>query len=69
VVWFFRVLESADGQWLCRRGMEEIDRHPHMGEALRHIEEVAASALPARVFLHRLDGSVDAVADLPAAAD
>ncbi|HET8619251.1 MAG TPA: DUF2188 domain-containing protein [Acidimicrobiales bacterium] len=62
--WFFRVIESADGWWACRRGRAEVDRHAEIDEALRHIRQIAAENRPSQVWVHHLDGRVVLAADL-----
>lgn len=57
-MWYFRVIETHDGRWACRRGRSVLDTHPDLGEAVEHITSVVAESRPARLFLHRLDGSV-----------
>lgn len=59
---FFRLIEHDDGWWACRRGREEIDRHPHQDQALDHMTELAASNRPSRVYVHNADGRVFAIA-------
>ena len=63
-LWFFRVIESPDGRWACRRGRAEVDRHPEVDEALRHIRQIAAEHRPSQVWVHHLDGRVVLAADL-----
>jgi hypothetical protein len=59
--WFFRVIELADGRWVCRRGSTEIDGHPLLRDAVEHIATLASRELHAELFLHRLDGRVERV--------
>lgn len=61
---FFRIIESADGWWACRRGRTEVDRHAEIDEALRHITQIAAEHRPSQVWVHHLDGRVLVAADL-----
>jgi hypothetical protein len=59
---FFRLIEHDDGSWTCRRGRQDLDRHPGQDEALAHLTEVAATHRPSRVYVHHLDGRVFAAA-------
>jgi hypothetical protein len=61
VAWFFRVIELEGGRWACRRGQLEYDTHAEVGQAVEHLEALATAALPAELFLHRLDGSVERI--------
>jgi hypothetical protein len=58
MAWFLRAVEIGDGWWACRWSAEEFDRHPSLDEALAHLDELATQHAPARIFVHRLDGSV-----------
>jgi hypothetical protein len=62
--YFFRVVEQEDGSWLCRRGREEFDSHGLLDDAIEHTIGLAGEDRPSRVFVHRLDGQVETVADL-----
>lgn len=61
---FFRIIESADSWWVCRRGRAEVDRHADIDEALEHITQIAGEQRPSRVLVHHLDGRVVSAADL-----
>jgi len=61
MAWFFRVIELADGRWVCRRGSTEIDGHALLRDAVEHITALASRELHAELFLHRLDGRVERV--------
>lgn len=60
---FFRIIESADGQWVCRRGRAVVDRQTEIYEALGHITQVAGEHRPSQVLVHHLDGRVVLAAD------
>ncbi len=57
--WFFRAVELIDGQWACRRGLEQYDAHLRLDGAIEHLRSLAADAQPAELFVHRLDGTVE----------
>jgi hypothetical protein len=59
MMWFFRVVETPDQDWACRRGQMEYDRHPDLAGALEHVVAIARQFVPARLLVHRLDGTVD----------
>ena len=56
--WFFRVIEDAEGTWVCRTGRYDLDRHASQSDALTHICELAADDPPSAVFVHLADGQV-----------
>ena len=58
-MWFFRAVQADDGQWSCRRGLQEFDRHPDLAAALDHIRDMAAGLPAVQFFVHHLDGRVD----------
>lgn len=60
-VWFFRVIELADGRWACRHGRLEYDTHDELRRAVEHMRPIARAMRPAQLLLHRLDGSVELV--------
>jgi hypothetical protein len=59
MAWYFRVIEQLDGRWACRHGHQIFDAHSELHDALDHIRALAATALPAELFVHYLDGTVD----------
>jgi hypothetical protein len=59
MAWYFRIIEQQDGRWLCRHGNAIFDAHDELPNAFDHIRELAASAQPAVLMVHRLDGSID----------
>jgi hypothetical protein len=63
-VWFFRVIETADRAWECRRGEITFDQHPGLDPAVAHIWELAEQNVPARVYVHRYDSSVETVGEI-----
>jgi hypothetical protein len=60
--WFFRLVEDADGWWVCRSGRYELDRHASESDAFAHICELAADDPPSEVFVHPADGQVRSAA-------
>jgi hypothetical protein len=56
--WFFRVIEDAEGTWVCRSGRYDLDRHSSRVDALAHMCELAADDPPSAVFVHLADGQV-----------
>lgn len=58
MVWYFRVVEADDGSLICRRGIEVLDRHGTLEEAVAHASELAAVSVPAQVVVHHRDGTV-----------
>jgi hypothetical protein len=59
MAWFFRVIEQDDGRWACRHGRQVFDTHLLLDEAIEHIRALAARQLPAQLFLHRRDGTIE----------
>lgn len=59
-----RVIEHGDGTWSCRQGRLERSRHDTEQGARDDALAIADACRPASVLLHRLDGSVMAVASL-----
>jgi hypothetical protein len=57
-MWYFRVMETPDGSWECRRGPQLFDRHQDAASAVDHMRRIMAEHAPAELFLHRLDGTV-----------
>lgn len=64
MVWFFRVVALADGDWECRRGPQSFDSHRSLADAVEHCTTIAAGYLPAEILVHALDGSVRSAAVL-----
>jgi hypothetical protein len=64
MVWFFRVVALADGDWECRRGPHSFDSHRSLAAAVEHCTTIAAAHLPAEILVHALDGSVRSAAVL-----
>ena len=61
MAWFYRVVELDDGGgWACRFGRLEYDVHAELAAAVEHLRLIAGSE-PALLFVHRLDGTVDAM--------
>lgn len=58
MAWYFRAIEQADGQWVCRRGMTDYDSHAALEDAITHLLAMSADEQPAELFIHRLDGTV-----------
>ncbi len=65
---FFRVVERADGQWVCRWGRHEFDHHAELDDALLHLAEIAGQHRPSEILVHRLDGTVRGAATFDADA-
>lgn len=59
--WFFRIIETANGAWDCRRGHRRLDTHAAFEEALAHTAAIARSHRPSTVFTHDRNGRVQAV--------
>lgn len=59
VGWFLRVIELADGDWACRRGLAELDRHALLKDAVEHVTTLASRETRAELFLHHVDGTVE----------
>ncbi len=64
VSWFLRVVEIPAQRWQCRWGADIFDEHGTLLAALSHIELLAAEHHPARIFVHHLDGSVEALGEV-----
>jgi Uncharacterized protein conserved in bacteria (DUF2188) len=62
--YFFRIVEQEDGSWSCRRGREDLDRHPELDDAIEHTTAIAREIPPSEVFVHRLDGQVQSIATI-----
>lgn len=60
VAYFFRVVEGEDGSWSCRRGREDFDYHAALEDAIDHTTTIASEYLPSELFLHHLDGRMQA---------
>lgn len=60
-MWFLRAIETAEGHWACRHGTTEFDTHGELSQALDHLRELAVNFQPARLYVHRLDGSVETI--------
>jgi hypothetical protein len=67
VSWFLRVVETGENQWQCRWGEETYDQHTTVTAALTHIRCLAEEIQPATLFVHRLDGTVERLGDVPTA--
>jgi hypothetical protein len=65
VGWYLRVVETAEQLWQCRWGRETYDEHATRAAAETHIRALAAEHQPATIFVHRLDGTVAALGDMP----
>ena len=61
---WFRVIELEDGEFACRFGLTEYDRHEAASAAVDHLKQIASEHRPAQVFLHLRDGSTSLAADL-----
>jgi hypothetical protein len=62
MAWFYRVVELDDGSgWACRFGRREYDVHPDLAAAVEHMRRIAADDQASVVFVHRVDGTVDAM--------
>lgn len=61
---YFRVIEGADGRWICRRGRSDIDHHDSQQAAVDHMTTLAALHRPSEVVMHYMAGDVDSVAKL-----
>jgi hypothetical protein len=59
MAWHLRAIEVSDGAWVCRWGEREFDQHLRLEDAIKHLRAIAASVGPARLFVHRLDGTVE----------
>ncbi len=57
--WFFRAVEVDGGSWVCRHGLTDFDTHVTLQAAVDHLQELARLKEPARLFVHRLDGTVE----------
>lgn len=58
-MWFFRVVEEAEQGWACHRGLEVIDTHTSLEEAVTHLRSIAEQHRPSQLFVHRLDGTAE----------
>jgi hypothetical protein len=65
MAWFLRVIETGADQWQCRWGAHTYDEHATRAAAEAHIQVLAAGHRSVRIFVHRLDGSVMVLRDLP----
>jgi hypothetical protein len=63
VAWFLRTVEQPDGQWLCRHGLLQIDRHRTLEAATEHLREMAVGLPSAECFAHYRDGRVVQLGD------
>jgi hypothetical protein len=61
-LWFMRVLEQDDGQWLCRFARQDFGTLPDLDAALWHLT-AATVALGGRelfrYYVHWRDGSIE----------
>jgi hypothetical protein len=62
-MWYFHAVQDVRG-WSCRHGLEVIDTHPAMEEAVAHLRSLAELSPPAQVIAHYLTGSIRTVASL-----
>lgn len=60
--YFFRVIETDNGLWICRRGVRTIDHHRSQESAISHMTQLAAKLRPSRVFLQTLQGGRQLIA-------
>ena len=58
VAWIYRIVEDHNGEWMCRFGLTEFDRHDTMDAALTHIKDLAAMADCDDIRLHHSDGTL-----------
>jgi hypothetical protein len=63
MAWFLRAVETPEGGWLCRFGLQDLDEHDSLSGALDHLAQVALEHDPSVTFVHRLDGTVQRVGD------
>ncbi|WP_459985009.1 hypothetical protein [Nocardioides sp. AN3] len=61
MAWFLRAIELDDSHWQCRFGREDLDVHPTLSAAVRHLTQVAADLGSVECFAHHLDGRVEVV--------
>lgn len=62
VLWFLRAIELADGSWMPRFGREDFDILPDESSALAFLVSLAIARGGVdlfRIYLHRLDGSIE----------
>jgi hypothetical protein len=58
VAWFLRTVEQPDGQWQCRHGLLQIDRHQTLAAAADHLRAMAVGLRSVECFAHFQDGRV-----------
>jgi hypothetical protein len=63
--WYLRVVETTEQLWQCRWGTHTYDEHATWAAAEAHILALAAEHQPATIYVHRLDGTVAALGDVP----
>jgi hypothetical protein len=62
-MWYFHAVEDVSG-WSCRHGLEVIDTHLALEEAVAHLRSLAEASPPAQVIAHYRTGAVRTVATL-----
>ncbi len=68
MAWFLRAIEQPEGGWACSHGRTVYDRHEGLPDALEHLRGIAETMVPAELFVHWLDGTVQKLGSSQASA-
>jgi len=52
--WYFRVVQTDDGRWICQHGKDRYDTHATYEGAIDHITAIASQQRPADILAHPL---------------
>jgi hypothetical protein len=61
---FLRIVEQAGGGWACCFGTRQHDVRTDLSDAIEHIKKLAPTDATAQLFIHGLDGTVQAVGEI-----